>query len=141
MNRSLANGAEALAGAIKFVGEALGPAIRFMTELVKAAGPLGGVFLQSFVTVKALSVGVSTLGDVFGTLTQLVPGLGEVMFALDLRTNGVANQFINLSKVLGTGGGGFLNRAYTFTACTNNCIECCNWINRTGFIFSTVSRF
>ncbi len=106
--KSLANAAEALAGAIRFVAEALGPTIRFMTELVKAAGPLGGVFLQSFVTVKALSVGVTTLGDVFGTLTQLVPGLGEVMFALDLRTNGVANQFINLSKVLGTGGGGFL---------------------------------
>lgn len=106
--KSLANGVEAVAEAIQFTVQVLGPAIRFMTELVQAAAPLGGAFLQSFVTLQALSLTINKLGSIFETLAQLVPGLGEIMFALDLRTQGVTNQFINLSQVLGTGGGGFL---------------------------------
>ncbi|MBN3946451.1 MAG: hypothetical protein HWQ38_08135 [Nostoc sp. NMS7] len=105
---TLANVVEAVGEAIKFTSEVLSPAIHFITELATFVRPLASEFLQMFVSMTVLSSAISVLGSAFGSVTRLVPGLNNVIYALDIRTNGVANQFINLTKVLGTGGGGFL---------------------------------
>lgn len=105
---SLANAVIAFADAVKFAIDLLQPAINVLTEFFKIALPLGGQFLQLFASAKVLAVGLKAVGSGFGTLLQLVPGLGEVLFALDIRTNGVINQFAKMTQVVGPGTAGFL---------------------------------
>lgn len=106
--KSLTNAVEAFNGAIQFAAQALAPVVNTLSAMLSVAGALGGPLLGLFLTTKVLSTAVSTLGDMFGTVTQLIPGLGELLFFLDVRSEGVVNQFANLSKVLGVGASGFL---------------------------------
>lgn len=106
--KSLTNAVEAFNGAIQFAAQALAPVVNTLSAMLSVAGALGGPLLGLFLTTKVLSTAVSTLGDMFGVVTQLIPGLGELLFFLDVRSEGVINQFANLSKILGVGASGFL---------------------------------
>jgi phage-related protein len=106
--KSLTNAVEAFNKAIQFAAQALAPVVNTLSAMLSAAFALGGPLLGLFLTTKVLSTAVSTLGNMFGAVAQLIPGLGELMFLLDLRSNGLLNQFVNLSKVLNVGAAGFL---------------------------------
>ena len=106
--KSLTNAVEAFNKAIQFAAQALAPVVNTLSAMLSAASALGGPLLGLFLTTKVLSTAVSTLGNMFGTIAQLIPGLGELMFLLDLRSNGLLNQFVNLSRVLNVGAAGFL---------------------------------
>ena len=106
--KSLTNTVEAFNGAIQFAAQALAPIVNTLSAMLSVAGGLGGPMLGLFLTTKVLSGAVSTLGDMFGVVTQLIPGLGELLFFLDVRSGGVIDQFANLSKILGVGASGFL---------------------------------
>lgn len=106
--KSLANAAEAFAQSIKFVLEVLGPTINALTAFSKVAFPLAGPFLKLFFTMKTLATSVQVLSKLFSLLGQAVPGVGEAMYALDLRANGLVNQFGTLNSIVGSGASGFL---------------------------------
>lgn len=106
--KSLTNAVEAFNKAIQFAAQALAPVVNTLSAMLSAASALGGPLLGLFLTTKVLSTAVSTLGNMFGTIAQLIPGLGELMFLLDLRSNGLLNQFVNLSRALNVGAAGFL---------------------------------
>jgi hypothetical protein len=106
--KSLTNAVEAFNSAIQFAAQALAPVVNTLSAMLSTASALGGPLLGLFLTTKVLSTAVSTLGDMFGAIAQLIPGLGELMFLLDLRSNGLLNQFVNLSRVLNVGAAGFL---------------------------------
>lgn len=106
--KSLTNAVEAFNSAIQFAAQALAPVVNTLSAMLSVAGALGGPLLGLFLTTKVLSTAISTLGDMFSVVTQLIPGLGELLFFLDVRSEGVINQFANLSKILGVGASGFL---------------------------------
>jgi hypothetical protein len=79
-----------------------------MAELAQKAYALGGPFLKIALQAFVLQKAISFLSGGFGTLFQTLPGIGEVLFLLTGRSNGLINTFATLSKQIGLGGAGFL---------------------------------
>jgi len=106
---------KSLAGAVKAFSDAMSltlavvqPAINVFEQIAGVVGPLGGIWIGISVGAKVLSGAIGALNKGFSLMFNLVPGLGEVLFLLDKRTNGVVNTFANLSSVVGRGSAGFL---------------------------------
>jgi hypothetical protein len=106
--RSLVGAAEAFANAIAFTVSVLKPAINVFEQVATVVGPLGGIWIGITVGAKVLAGAIGFLNKGFALMFNLVPGLGEALFLLDKRSNGVVNTFTNLSGVLGKGSAGFL---------------------------------
>ena len=106
--KSLSNGVVEFSKAIQFTLNLLQPTINIIVELAKSAAALAGPFLSAFLTLKSLEFGVNAAGRAFGILSQVLPGVGELMFLTDQRSSGVINQFVTMTKVVGSGGSAFL---------------------------------
>lgn len=105
---SLANFLQIMAGAAVSTVQALTPMINVFSSLFEAVRPLAGPFLQIATQAKVLQFGISQLGSSFGFLSNLLPGVGELMFGLNIRGQPLLNLFPALSSTLGQGGAGFL---------------------------------
>jgi hypothetical protein len=109
---SLVGAITAFSDAIVFTVNVLKPAISVFAEVFKLIAPLGGLFITASIGAKVLSAGILGLGQGFGFLAKLLPGLGELLFLVDKRSNSLFNQFLNLTSVLGNrGAAGFLTFA------------------------------
>lgn len=105
---SLSNFLQIIAQAAVNTVQALAPMINVFSSLFEAVRPLAGPFLQIAIQAKALQFGIGQLGQSFGFLSNLLPGVGELMFGLNLRGQPLLNLFPALSSTLGQGGAGFL---------------------------------
>jgi hypothetical protein len=105
---SALNAVTAFADAIVFTAGVLQPFINILTELIKLIAPLGGIFLGLFATFTVFSGATRLLSGAFSTVIAILPGLGELLFTLNLRTGGLINTFGSLSGLLGRGASGFL---------------------------------
>jgi hypothetical protein len=109
LSQSLANFVKSFEEGFKTVTAILGPVIKGFTQIAEAVRPVAGPILKLFLTLKLLSAGIGLLVKGFGLLANLLPGVGEALFFVNLQGNGVLQQFINLKNFLGsTGGAGFL---------------------------------
>jgi hypothetical protein len=106
--KSLASAITEFANAIKTVIPIVQPAINVMAQLATQAYALGGPFLKIALQAFVLHKAVTFLSGGFGTLFQALPGVGEVLFLLTGRSNGLINTFATLAKQIGFGGAGFL---------------------------------
>lgn len=96
-----------LAKAIHGTSVVLTPLLEIMGRLADLVGllsPLITVFLQ----VKVAELAIKGLGGAFSTLANLIPGLGDALFFLNIRTTGFLGQFTQLTKIAGPGIAGFL---------------------------------
>ena len=105
---SLTNIMESFAQVIGVVTQALTPVINTLAAMVEVSGRLGGPLLQIFLTTTALSSAITALNGVFTVIAKTIPGLGELMYLIDVRSSGLINQFTNLSSAVGIGASGFL---------------------------------
>lgn len=105
---SLSNFLKIIAQSAVNTVQALTPMINVFSSLFEAVRPLAGPFLQIALQAKALQFGIGQLGNSFGFLSNLLPGVGELMFGLNLRGQPLLNLFPALSSTLGQGGAGFL---------------------------------
>lgn len=109
---SLAGAITAFSDSVVFAINILKPAIAVFLEIFKLVAPLGGAFITASVGAKVLSAGILGLGQGFGFLSKILPGVGELLFIVDKRSNSLFNQFLNLTSVLGNrGAAGFLTFA------------------------------
>jgi hypothetical protein len=105
---SLTSIMESLAQVIGVVTQALTPVINTLAAMIEVSGRLGGPLLQIFLTTTALSSAITALNGVFTVIAKTIPGLGELMYLIDVRSTGLINQFTNLSSAVGIGASGFL---------------------------------
>ena len=79
-----------------------------MTALFEIAKPLTGPFLELGLQFKTLQLAVTALGSSFGVVLNALPGVGELLFGINLRTATLINQLPNLTQVVGQGAAGFI---------------------------------
>ena len=109
---SLVGAVTAFSDAVIFTVNILAPAISVFSEVFKLVAPLGGVFIAASIGAKVLSAGILGVSQGFGFLAKILPGVGELLFLVDKRSNGLFNQFLNLTSILGNrGAAGFLTFA------------------------------
>lgn len=109
---SLVGAISAFSDAVILTINVLRPAISVFSEVFKLIAPLGGTFIAASVGAKVLSTGILGLGQGFGFLAKILPGVGELLFVIDKRSNSLFNQFLNLTSILGNrGAAGFLTFA------------------------------
>lgn len=106
--KSLVNSLKAFAEAAKTTSAALQPFIATFVKLFEVVRPIGGPILEITLKAKALQFGITTLGSSFGTLSNIIPGIGEILFGMNLRMLPLLNTFPSLAAVVGQGGAGFL---------------------------------
>ncbi|HEY9660153.1 MAG TPA: hypothetical protein V6C65_16975, partial [Allocoleopsis sp.] len=107
--KSLSGAAESFAKTIEATIPILQPFIDVLTQIIKVAYGMGGPFLEAFLKVKVLQVGIDGLISNMGIFLKTVPVLGEALFFLNGRMSEVVSQITNLSGVLGgPGAGAFL---------------------------------
>lgn len=106
--KSLASGAKAFADALVQTLAILQPFINIFAKLAESAIAAGGPFLTLFFQFKTLQLGVAALTGGFGTLVQIIPGIGEIMFLMTGRGNSLIGTFLGLKQSLGFGAAGFL---------------------------------
>jgi hypothetical protein len=106
--KSLANAAVSFTDALTKTLVILQPFINLFAKLAESAIAAGGPFLNLYFQFKTLQLGVSALSGGFGTLAQIIPGLGELMFFLTGRSNSLVGTFLGLRQELGYGAAGFL---------------------------------
>lgn len=106
--RSLVGAVNAFSTAIAVTIAIIKPAINVFEQVATVVGPLGGIWIGITVGAKVLAGAIGFLNKGFSLMFNLVPGLGEALFFLDKRSNGVVNTFINLSSAVGKGSAGFL---------------------------------
>ena len=106
--KSLSNFTEALSNSIGLAVTILRPALEVFAALAPAAGALGGIFLALSVGAKTLAFSVGFLDKAFNFLAVTLPNVGEVLFFLEQRNNGLINKFASLTDVVGKGSAGFL---------------------------------
>lgn len=105
---SLANIVESFAQVLSGLIQFLSPIVSTLSAMLELSGRLGGPLLQIFLTTTALSSALGVLNNVFTVFAKTIPGLGELMYIIDVRSSGLINQFVNLSNVVGLGASGFL---------------------------------
>lgn len=105
---SLSNTMQKVAEAAKTTVAVLQPFINVFIKLFEVVRPIGGPLLEFTLKAKALQFGIATLGSAFGTLANILPGVGEVMFGLNVRMLPLVNMFPTLTGLVGQGGAGFL---------------------------------
>jgi hypothetical protein len=99
--QTLKNGAASFADALKNALVFLQPFINIFAEVAGAAVSASGPFFTLFLQFKLLQGGIKLISGSLGTLFQIIPGLGEVLFVLQGRTSGVLGTFLGLQKGLG----------------------------------------
>lgn len=105
---SLANFLKIIAASAVSTVQALSPMINVFSQLFEAVGPLAGPFLQIATQAKVLQFGIQQLSGGFDLLSNILPGVGELMFFLNIRGQPLLNLFPALSGSLGQGAAGFL---------------------------------
>ena len=109
---SLVGAVTAFSDAVIFTINVLAPAISVFSEVFKLVAPLGGIFIAASIGAKVLSAGILGVSQGFGFLAKILPGIGELLFLVDKRSNSLFNQFLNLTSILGNrGAAGFLTLA------------------------------
>lgn len=106
--QSLTNAMTALASAVTTTITLIQPIISVFAKIAESSGKVGGFFLQVFLQAKVLQVAVGGLSQGFGLLSNILPGVGELLFLVRGRTLPLLQTFPALSKTLGTGAAGFL---------------------------------
>jgi hypothetical protein len=86
----------------------LQPFIEIFTVLITKANLLGGPLLKLFVTFKVLAGAITLVSGAFGILANILPVVGDVLFAVDIFSNGVIGQFTNLARVTDRASGAFI---------------------------------
>ena len=106
--KSLANFTKVFADSIGLVVTLLTPALNVFAQLAPYAGALGGIFLALSVGAKTLAFSVGFLDKAFNILAVTLPNVGEALFFIEQRNNGMLNKFSTLTDIVGRGGAGFL---------------------------------
>lgn len=84
------------------------PILAVFGELAKSAHSLVGPVLKVFLTLKTVELSTRVLSSGFGTLANLLPGVGELLFFLSGRNNSLVRTFVGLRGEIGFGAAGFL---------------------------------
>ena len=106
--KSLANFTKVFADSIGLVVTLFTPALNVFAQLAPYAGALGGIFLALSVGAKTLAFSVGFLDKAFNILAVTLPNVGEALFFIEQRNNGMLNKFSTLTDIVGRGGAGFL---------------------------------
>jgi hypothetical protein len=97
--KELAAGATAFADAIDFTMKALRPFFSTIVQLAQfVVANLSKWPAQLAIGLIVASKGVELLSKSFGILSQLLPGVGELLFAVFVRSGPLVNQFTFLAK-------------------------------------------
>lgn len=88
--------------------EILRPFIKVIGEVASALRPIGSPMLKFAVQAFVLSRGIKLLSSIFGTFAQILPGIGELLFGVNIRMLPIVNLLPTLTSQLGLGAGGFL---------------------------------
>ena len=112
---------DALTTAIKTLGEALANAAVIFAPFLDILGRLASLgqllnpLFQVYIQVKLLTTGMAALTGAFGMFANAVPGVGELLFVMGIRSNSLIGLFTGLSGAVGQGAASFL----TFGASLN----------------------
>lgn len=105
---SLANFLVQLGNAIMTTAKILEPVLSVLGQLASVVQPLSGPVLQLALQFKVMSVAIGGLASTFGFLSKVLPGVGELMFGINVRTLPLINMFPTLAASVGQGAAGFL---------------------------------
>lgn len=107
--KELAAGAEGLADAISGTLSALKPFFDLLAQLAQfVITNLSGLPAKIFIGLQVLNVTVGVLTKSFGIMANLLPGVGQALFFITMRSGGLVNQFAFLRKELNTSSAAFL---------------------------------
>ncbi len=97
--------------------ESLENAIKVLEPFIKVLGGIAGAlrpilannpFLKLALQATILSKGIRLIGKIFGTFANILPGVGEALFGINLRMLPLVNLLPNLRGELGKGAGSLL---------------------------------
>ena len=108
LGSSLGNFLQLFGEALTSTSQVLEPFLSTLGSVAKSLRPLGNPILGTALKLFVLSRGIRLVGSIFGTFTRILPGIGELLFGLNIRMLPLVNLFPNLVKQLGLGAGSFL---------------------------------
>lgn len=102
---------KSVANVIKTLTPIIQPFLDLMATMAKNAQVLGPLFAQIFIGGKAVQFAVKGMSEGFGTFASMLPGLGELLFFVNLRNNEMLNGFLGMKKSVGPGVAGLFSLA------------------------------
>lgn len=105
---SLANFLTQLGTAITNTVNIIQPVLSVIGQVAQIVQPLSGPILQITLQAKVLSTAIGGLSQAFGFLSNVLPGVGEFMFGINVRMLPMINMFPALTTSVGQGAAGFL---------------------------------
>lgn len=79
----------------------LEPFINGLTVLARLVSNVGGNLFEFYVTTLLLTKSIGLLGNSFGFILQIIPGVAEVLTLITGRGNGLIGMFLGLNRTLG----------------------------------------
>lgn len=104
---ALSEAITALGNALKTVAVIAAPFLNILAELAKMGNLLNPLF-QVAVQMRVLGTAVSFVTGSLGALSRSLPLVGELLFLMQLRGNGVLGMLTGLNQAAGIGASGFL---------------------------------
>lgn len=108
LGKSVTGFIDAVSSAITTTKQVLSPFIEFIQTLITYIRPLGGIFVKVGLTTLFIRKGIDVLAFSFGSLANALPVVGELLFGVNLRLNGLFNTIAVLQPMLGVGASNLL---------------------------------